>query len=50
MLFDKLIEKRAASFEKEILRKYYADVEDMFGKMRGWRHDYSDHEGLRGPG
>ncbi len=43
MLFDKLIEKRAASFEKEILRKYYAEVEDMFGKMRGWRHDYRHH-------
>lgn len=43
MLFDKLIEKRVASFEKEILQKYYAEVENMYSKMRGWRHDYRHH-------
>lgn len=43
MLFDKLIAKRVASFEKEILQKYYAEVENMYGKMRGWRHDYRHH-------
>lgn len=43
MLFDKLIEKRVASFEQEILQKYYAEVENMYQKMRGWRHDYRHH-------
>ncbi|MCH5341390.1 MAG: sensor histidine kinase [Acetatifactor sp.] len=43
MLFDKLIAKRVASFEKEILQKYYAEVENMYSKMRGWRHDYRHH-------
>lgn len=43
MLFDKLIERRVASFEKEILQKYYAEVENMYSKMRGWRHDYRHH-------
>ena len=43
MLFEKLIAKRVASFEKEILQKYYAEVENMYGKMRGWRHDYRHH-------
>ena len=43
MLFTKLIEKRVASFEKEILQKYYAEVENMYTKMRGWRHDYRHH-------
>ena len=43
MLFDKLIVKRVASFEKEILQKYYAEVENMYSKMRGWRHDYRHH-------
>ena len=43
MLFDRLIKKRVASFEKEILQKYYAEVENMYTKMRGWRHDYRHH-------
>jgi len=43
MLFDKLIAKRVASFENEIMQKYYAEVENMYAKMRGWRHDYRHH-------
>lgn len=43
MLLNKLIEKRVASFENEIMRKYYAEVESMYTKMRGWRHDYRHH-------
>ena len=43
MLFTKLIERKVASFEKEILQKYYAEVDNMYTKMRGWRHDYRHH-------
>lgn len=43
MLLDIFIKKRVASFEKEILQKYYAEVENMYTKMRGWRHDYRHH-------
>ncbi|MDE7324883.1 MAG: GHKL domain-containing protein [Lachnospiraceae bacterium] len=43
MLFDRWIEKRVAAFENEIIRKYYAEVENMYMKMRGWRHDYRHH-------
>ena len=43
MLFDKLIEKRVAAFESEIMQKYYQEVESMYAKMRGWRHDYRHH-------
>ncbi len=43
MLFDRLIEKRVAAFESEIMQKYYAEVENMYMKMRGWRHDYRHH-------
>ncbi len=31
------------AFESEILQKYYAEVENMYLKMRGWRHDYRHH-------
>lgn len=43
MFWDKLIAKRAAAFESEIMQKYYAEVENMYTKMRGWRHDYRHH-------
>lgn len=43
MLFDKLIAKKVASFETEIMQKYYAEVDNMYAKMRGWRHDYRHH-------
>ena len=43
MLFDKLIAKKVAAAESEILKKHYAEVENMYNKMRGWRHDYRSH-------
>lgn len=43
MLFDKLIAKKVAAAESEILKKHYAEVENMYNQMRGWRHDYRSH-------
>ncbi|MCM1188116.1 MAG: GHKL domain-containing protein [bacterium] len=43
MLFDRMIQKRVAAFEEEIMQKYYAEVENMYNRMRGWRHDYRHH-------
>ena len=43
MFFDKWIEKKVAAFESEILQRHYAEVENMYTKMRGWRHDYRHH-------
>lgn len=43
MLLDWLIRKKVTAFEQELLQKYYAEVESMYTKMRGWRHDYRHH-------
>ena len=43
MFFKRLIEKRVSAFEKELMQKYYAEVDSMYTKMRGWRHDYRHH-------
>lgn len=43
MFLDRLIARRVAAFEGELLQKYYAEVENMYTKMRGWRHDYRHH-------
>ncbi len=43
MLFEKLIARKVAAFETELIQKYYLEVENMYQKMRGWRHDYRHH-------
>ena len=43
MLLNRWIAKKVAAAESEILQKYYAEVENMYEKMRGWRHDYRSH-------
>ncbi len=43
MFLNKLIDKRIESYQSELLRKYCDEVESMYRKMRGWRHDYHNH-------
>lgn len=43
MLFQKWIEKRIEAYQSDLLSKYCDEVESMYNKMRGWRHDYHNH-------
>lgn len=43
MLFQKWIDKRIERYQSELIEKYCAEVESMYTKMRGWRHDYHNH-------
>ena len=43
MLFQKWIDKRIEEYQSDLLRKYCDEVEGMYTKMRGWRHDYHNH-------
>ncbi len=43
MLFQKWIDKRIEAYQSDLLKKYYDEVESMYTKMRGWRHDYHNH-------
>lgn len=43
MLFQKWIEKRIEAYQSDLLKKYCDEVESMYTKMRGWRHDYHNH-------
>ena len=43
MFFRKMIDKRIAEYQSDILEKYCSEVEEMYLKMRGWRHDYHNH-------
>lgn len=42
-LFGKTIDKRIANYQNDLIDKQYAEVENMYRTMRGWRHDYHNH-------
>lgn len=43
MLFQRMIDRRIEAYQSELMRKYCDEVESMYTKMRGWRHDYHNH-------
>ena len=42
-LFDRLLDRRLAAYQRELIEIHYAEVENMYRQMRGWRHDYRSH-------
>lgn len=42
-LFSKQIDKRLAAYQRELIETHYAEVENMYRQIRGWRHDYRNH-------
>ena len=42
-LFNKLIDRRIAAYQRELIEIHYAEVENMYRQIRGWRHDYRSH-------
>ena len=41
--FSKQVDKRISAYQQELIATHYAEVENMYQKMRGWRHDYRNH-------
>ena len=39
----KKIDERIAAYQRELIETHYQEVENMYRKMRGWRHDYRNH-------
>ena len=39
----KNIEKRIASYQRELIEIHYREVDNMYQQIRGWRHDYRNH-------
>ncbi len=46
MLLEKMIDKRLAAYQRELIDIHYAEVENMYRQIRGWRHDYRNHIGV----
>lgn len=41
--FSKKIDNKIASYQHELIETHYREVDNMYRKMRGWRHDYRNH-------
>ena len=41
-MFDRKNQK-VIEYQNTLLEQHYAEVENMYRKMRGWRHDYHNH-------
>ena len=42
-IFAKQIDKRIAAYQRDLIETHYAEVENMYKQIRGWRHDYRNH-------
>lgn len=42
-IFIKLVDKRIAAYQNDLVEKHYEEVENMYRQVRGWRHDYKHH-------
>ncbi len=42
-LFSKMIDKRIAAYQRDLIETHYREVDNMYRQMRGWRHDYRNH-------
>lgn len=41
--FSKQADKKIAAYQRELIETHYAEVENMYKQIRGWRHDYRNH-------
>ena len=37
------VDRRIAVFQNDVMKTHIAEVEHIYGEMRGWRHDYHNH-------
>ncbi len=42
-LLSKYVNKQLSAYQNELIQTHYAEVENMYRQMRGWRHDYRNH-------
>jgi len=43
LVLSKMIDKRIAVYQNSLIETHYAEVENMYKQIRGWRHDYRNH-------
>ncbi len=43
LLFGKMLDRRIAEYQSELMEKHCEEVQNIYQTMRGWRHDYHNH-------
>ena len=43
IVLPRIMDWRMARFQNDLVNRHYDEVETMYRKMRGWRHDYHNH-------
>lgn len=43
IVLPKIVDRRMGRFQNDLVNRHYDEVETMYRKMRGWRHDYHNH-------
>ena len=42
-IFARVLERRMAQTQNALIQRHFEEVQSMYQKMRGWRHDYHNH-------
>jgi sensor histidine kinase regulating citrate/malate metabolism len=43
VIISKLIDRHIAAYQNNMIGTHFAEVENMYNQVRGWRHDYRNH-------
>ena len=43
IIFGKAIDRRISAYQNDLITKHCDEVQNMYTKMRSWRHDYHNH-------
>lgn len=43
IIFGRMIDKRIAAYQNDLITKHCDEVHNIYKTMRGWRHDYHNH-------
>lgn len=43
LLLGRLIDRRIANYQNDLITKHCEEVQNIYQTMRGWRHDYHNH-------
>lgn len=39
----KTVDKRISNYQNNLIQQHFYEIDNMYKKMRGWRHDYHNH-------
>lgn len=43
VLFGRMIDRRIAEYQNDLITKHCDEVQNIYKTMRGWKHDYHNH-------